>query len=378
MATALSDLNPRAIHRQQQVALIRLQLRFTAETHRLYWALYKWLAGVVRQSADGEGRVDEAALMATWPAVEGRWLQTHRRWVQVFERARSEAASLPFGALVVMHNHYFRPFEESRQLQESLTAEQVGALIRLWEQRRQRALDAAAERMYSDGFNLSSRVWRLEADGLNQIRRTLSLSLSERTSAARLAQLLEPLLGAGQHCPRWAYRRLYGMTPRERATSKEGLRQGDDCGSRGLAYHALRLARNEIQIAHQRMTDELFQVAPWVTGEKVRLSPHHPKPDLCDDYANGGPYQPGEVLLPLHVQCLCWKEAVVMPADPFRRQVRGWLRGENRFLDGYAGWLGPANPAQLLPWTMGPAESLALWLDNNADGHAAALGVEGA
>ena len=354
---------------------MRLQLRFTAETHRLYRALYDWLAGVVNKAADGEGLVDEASLLAALPTVEGRWLQTHRRWVQIFQRARSEAASIPFGSLVVMHNHYFRPFEESRSLHESLTTEQVGALIRLWEQRRQRALDAAAERIYSDGFNLSSRVWRLENDGLNQLRRTLSLALAERTSAARLTQQLEPLLGAGRNCPRWAYRRLYRMTPSERAIDKDGLLQEGDCASSGLAYNALRMARNEIQIAHHRMTDEIFRAAPWVESEKVRLSPQHPKPDICDDYANGGPYQPGEVLLPLHVQCMCYKEAVVMRAEQFRQQVRGWLQGENGFLDGYAEWMGTENPAQLLPWTLGLAESLERWLEMSADGHAAALAI---
>ena len=56
----LSDLNPRTIHRRQQVALMRLQLRFTAETHRLYRALYDWLASVVNKATDGEGLVDEA------------------------------------------------------------------------------------------------------------------------------------------------------------------------------------------------------------------------------------------------------------------------------------------------------------------------------
>lgn len=375
MATKLSDLHPRAVHRKQQVALIRLQLRFTAETHRIYREFYDWLVESVTSTADSEGMVNEPALITAIPTVEGRWLQTHRRWVRLFERARIEAASIPFGSLVVMHNHYFRSFEES--LQENLTAEQVGSLINMWEHRRQRALDVASQRIYGDGFNLSSRVWRLENDGVNQIRHTLSLALTERTSAVRLAQQLEPLLGAGQNCPRWAYKRLYGMTPSERAVDKTGLLQEGDCTSSGLAYAALRMARNEIQIAHHRMTDDIFRHAPWVEGEKIRLSPQHPKPDLCDDYANGGPYQPGEVLLPLHVQCMCYKEAAVMKAEQFRQQVRDWLQGENDFLGDYGEWLGTPNPVQLLPWALVIAASLALWLDMSADGHAAALGVEG-
>ncbi|MBP8283877.1 MAG: hypothetical protein KAX46_08180, partial [Chromatiaceae bacterium] len=128
------------------------------------------------------------------------------------------------------------------------------------------------------------------------------------------------------------------------------------------------------QIAHQRMNDDLFRVSPWITGEHVRLSATHPKPDECDDAANGGPYEPGKITLPLHVQCMCYKEAVLMPVDDFRRQVRGWLAGDNNFLDEYRDWSG-FDPLAQLPWVMSLADALELWLGQDADGHAEALGI---
>lgn len=51
-----------------------------------------------------------------------------------------------------------------------------------------------------------------------------------------------------------------------------------------------------------------------------------------------------------------------MPVDEFRRQVRGWLNGENHFLDEYQTWLGGLDPVQLLPWTLSLADSLERWL----------------
>ncbi|GIV73549.1 hypothetical protein [Caldilinea sp.] len=372
---ALHEIHPRSAFRLQQVALLRLQLRFTAETHRLYRELYRRLGELVTRAADGDGVVDGPGLMSAMSTVEGLWQEGHRRWVSLFERARQEAASIPFGTLLVLHNHYTRPFG---QPQEALDAGQVEAVARAWQERHRRVLAAAAERIYSDGFNLSGRIWRLEMDGLDRIRRTLATAMAGHpTSAAELAQLLEALLGVGQDCPRWAYRRLYGMTPGERALSKEGLLTGD-CGSRGLAYNALRMARNELQIAHHRMTDELLRAVPWVQGERVRLSPQHPEPDICDDVANGGPYEPGEIVLPLHVQCMCWKEAVVMGADEFRRRVRGWLAGQDDFLDGYSEWLGipgTVEAAQPLPWTLLLAQAMARWLAVDEEGHGEALGV---
>jgi hypothetical protein len=365
---SLSEIQPRSVPRLQQLALMRLQLRFTAETHKLYRGLYKDLVKLVKAAADDDGTVDGVKLSTSMGAVDARWAAMHQQWVRMFERAREQAADLPFGALVVMHNAMLGPVTA---VTEALTdAEQ--AIARMWEARRQRALDTASQRVYSDGFNLSQRVWRLEQDGLQDIRRTLATALTERTSASRLARTLEPLLGAGNNCPRWAYSRLYKMTVGERATDSSGLLKGDECNSTGLAYNALRMARNEIQIAHHAVNDELFRVSPWVTGEKIRTSPGHAEVDICDEYAQGGPYQPGEVTLPLHCQCMCWKQAVVMPAADFRNQVRGWMRGENDFLNGYAQWLGQTPTVNL---SFGLAETFESWLESNPDAHAAGLGV---
>jgi len=362
-----TELRPRSIHHQQQIALMRLQLRFTAETHRLYRKFYDDLMRIVQASVDNEGMVDGIALSSAGATIEQKWQQMHRAWVRMFERARVQAADLAMGAHVVMHEH-LRPKPE---IAEALTPQEA-AFVALWERRRQQMLETVASRVYSDGFNLSQRIWRLEQDGLNEIRRVLSVAYSERTSASRLAQLLEPMLGAGQNCPRWTYSRLYRMTPGERAEDSTGLLRGDECNSRGLAYNALRMARNEIQIAHHMVNDELFRIAPWVEGEKIRLSPGHSEVDICDEYASGGPYQPGEVTLPLHVQCMCYKQAVIMRAEDFRNQVRGWLNGENRFLDDYANWL-EQSPIGPLPLVL--METLQLWLEGNLDAHGAALGV---
>lgn len=364
--TVKTELTARNAGRKQQVALMRLQLRFTAETHQMYRRFFDDLVRMVNEAVDDEGFVGVVGLSGALPQIERAWGELHSRWATMLAAARQQAANLPMGALVVTHNSLVTG------LQEALTAQEE-ALARMWEMRRQRALDATAQRVYGDGFNLSGRIWRLEQGGLDDIRRTLSTAYTERTSATRLAKLIEPLLGAGQNCPRWAYRRLYDMTPGDRAANGTGLMSGDDCGSKGLAYNALRLARNEIQIAHHAVNDELLKVAPWVEGESIVLSPGHAEVDICDEYAAGGPYQPGEVQLPLHVQCMCWKKAQVMPAGQFRDQAQAWVRGENGFLDEYSNWLGQS-PIGPLPAIL--ATSLQDWLESNLDVHGAALGVE--
>lgn len=369
----LSEMNVRSLPKLQQRALMRLQLRFTSETHRLYGALGEKLAAAVTA-----GGVDAVALGRVLALASTEWRALQSEWGRLFERAREQAAGIPFGALVVRHNFYLRgmalPVTEAYNPANPLPAADAATMTAHWQALRQRTLDNAAARIYSDNFSLSGRIWRLEADGLDTIRRTLAGALATQTSATELARLLTANLGAGEDCPRWAYGRLYGMTSAERAKSTAGLRSGSPCEAKGLAYNALRLARNEIQIAHQRMNDDLFRVSPWITGEHVRLSATHPKPDECDDAANGGPYEPGKITLPLHVQCMCYKEAVLMPVDDFRRQVRGWLAGDNNFLDEYRDWSG-FDPLAQLPWVMSLADALELWLGQDADGHAEALGI---
>jgi hypothetical protein len=293
-----------------------------------------------------------------------------RRYALLLDRARSEAAGISFGVLLNQHNQFMAAAQALTE--RTIGAEELGSLIQLWERRRERVLQTTATRIYSDGFNLSQRIWRLEQDGLTQIRAILTHAMMERTNAADLARLLEGALGAGMGCPRWTMTRLYRMDPSERMADTRGMLRGDECHGQGVAYNALRLARNEIQIAHHRMTDEIYQHAPWVEGVYIRLSPGHPETDICDEYANGGPYRVGEVQLPLHVQCMCRQEAATMPRDRFLGNVRGWVHGENDFLDDYERWGGTTD---LLPWTMGLADTLMRWLEIAPDAHAEALGV---
>lgn len=374
----LEGMSIAQVQRAAQRALLRLQVRVTGEIQRMVGELQRWLIDAATRAIGADGIADTGELLGVANELSDRWRRMMRKFALLLDRARSEAAGIPFGVLLRMHNGFLAPMQEGRGVsQETLQervigAQELGSLIQLWERRRARALAAGQARIYGDGFNLSQRVWRFERDGLAQIRAVLTQAMMERTNAADLARALEGLLGAGMGCPRWTMERLYRMTPSDRMADTRGLLRGDECAGQGLAYNALRMARNEIQIAHHRMTDEIYQNAPWVEGVYIRLSPGHPETDICDEYANGGPYRVGEVQLPLHVQCMCRQEAATMPRDRFIDQARGWMRGENDFLDDYQAWGGTTD---LLPWTMGLADTLARWLEIAPDAHAEALGL---
>jgi len=353
----------------QAQALARLTLFVMGQTHRLFGEYQEWLIGQVSRQTDSKGFINGGALMTGFSAIADRYRRTVGQWAAMFEQARVQAASIPFGALVVKHNAFMG------SLTEDLSAENINTVTQLWQQRRQRALQAAQERIYGDGLNLSQRIWRLENGGLQQIRSTLATAMAERTSAAELASRLEPVLGADQDMPRWAEERLYDMTPAQRLASREGLLTGTAERAQGIAYNALRLARTELQYANHAVTTEIAKHSPWVTGRFVRLSPGHPRIDICDTWASGGPYPKDQQILLLHPNCQCYYEEQVMSAGVFKSQVADWLAGESDFLDDYRDWLGVQQVTEPLPTNMSVAESLNLWLSTGRSAQVAALNL---
>ncbi len=194
---------------------------------------------------------------------------------------------------------------------------------------------------------LSQRLWRLEHESLEGIQAVIFNGLANQRSAWDMARDLEQYLGANSRCPRWAHARLRLTKADIAAGNRTGLLSGADCAGQGVAYNALRLARNEIQIVHHLATDTLLESMPFVLRERVLLSPDHPKRDICDDVTSGGEngdgvYPKGEVHLPLHVQCLCFKTAVLMDETEFTGRLRGWMQGTEAWaeMDAYAELVG--------------------------------------
>ena len=129
---------------------------------------------------------------------------------------------------------------------------------------------------YSDGKNLSDRIWGIPA----QVRRSalsgLRVAAVEGQSAYTASKGFETWLQPGRDCPRWTSTRLRLTKAQIAAGDRRGLHSGNPCNMKGVAYNALRLLRNEIQIAHHAATDQVFGKIPWIEFERIVLSPDHP------------------------------------------------------------------------------------------------------
>jgi hypothetical protein len=214
-------------------------------------------------------------------------------------------------------------------------------------------------------MNLSGRIWRIDREARNGINAVLMNGLQKGDSAWNIAKQLEQYLGAGQDCPRWTSTRLYSRTKSEIASGDTtGLLSGNDCDGSGVSYNALRLARTELQKIHGLATDRVMAQQPWVEKEQVNLSKAHVETDECDDVVSGGEdgkgiYPVGEIELPIHPNCLCFKTAVLKDEKEFTSEINGWLKGESSpEMDQYASDLGVDLSTSLMP----AAINLAVWM----------------
>ncbi len=267
------------------------------------------------------------------------WREMFAAWELVFEQIRRQAGLIMFGGVAVYHRHFMSLVELTEERRGGVRGQElleqgpveVGLVSEpFFEPQLQELLDAAADRVYGDGFKLSQRIWRLDQAGLAGIQKIISETIANGDSAWNAAKRLEVLLGMGQDCPRWTSTRLFRLTKSDIAAGdRRGLISGSPCGSKGVAYNALRLVRNEIQIVHGAATDAIFARQPWVQQEKINLSPSHPPIKCkCEDIVvegekRDGAYPLGKITLPIHVQCLCFKTAVLMDNDDFVTKMRG-------------------------------------------------------
>lgn len=369
-------------------AVVRLHLYFTGRTHELFLNFTKEAKAIIMDQAGKDQVLDGSSGFAAQSEILKAWGDTFNVWRGELERARIEAASIPFGVMAVAHERLVMPAISDQRLAESeglkaksqeLIAESVQDGV--FSPQLSVLLNAASEHLYGDSLNLSARIWNIDREARDGINAVLMQGIANSDSAWNVAKKLEEYLGTDADCPRWTTTRLYGLTKTDIArgdttgllTNPKGLMKGslawasedNPCSSRGVSYNALRLARTEIQKAHALATDKILASQPWVENEQINTSPSHGEPDECDEVAKGGEkndgvYPVGTIELPLHPNCLCFKTAVLMDEKAFTDGLRGWMDGSQPWseMDAYERMIGGDVNQSILP----NAINLAVWL----------------
>lgn len=149
----------------------------------------------------------------------------------------------------------------------------------------ERAVRIEFERIYEDGLTLTDRLWKLDTETRRLVQDKVVGAIAKGRSARDLAKDLRQYLTAA--------------------------------GQGNARYNALRLARTEINTAHreahiQSTLDSNGNLKEFIRAIGWRLSPSHPRPDICDRWASQdidklgpGNYKPEHVPIDhAHGMCL--------------------------------------------------------------------------
>ncbi|MBD0822631.1 hypothetical protein [Aestuariibaculum marinum] len=186
----------------------------------------------------------------------------------------------------------------------------------LYYQRNTEALQAFLKRS-SNGLDLSKRVWNLTNQTQSQLEYFIADGLTEGRSAAKLAGDIQKYLKA----PDKRFRRKRSPITGKLISSDPAKDYKPGTGVYRSSYkNALRLARNEINIAYRTADMERRKQLDFVVGIKVNLSQAHTVYDICDELK--GEYPKEFVFVGWHPNCLCFTTSVLLSKKDFIEQLK--------------------------------------------------------
>lgn len=266
-------------------ATFELQRRTAERIQRLY--LGRNRAGVLAPFEVGnDGRVVPLS-----PYPQALWASiTAAVRLPVEENASILLRKLPADILDVMRRARVDPFKAAKG--------QVAELEAVFRPNPLANYEAPHNWVDPNGYRLSDRIWNTAATERARLDAYLDDAIKRGTGALAMARELEQFLDP----------------------SRNGLTTNMPYGKKA-SYDAMRLARTEITHAHYNADLASGAMNPFVAGLQWMLSNRHPRRDICDDYAKGGPAGDGVYTLETipqvpHPQCVTPGQMVSTASGP--------------------------------------------------------------
>lgn len=173
------------------------------------------------------------------------------------------------------------------------------------------ALEGWANRRAS-GWNISGRVWKLGSQTKEQMETFIRAGLSEGRDARTLAGDVKKYLKE----PNRRFRRVRDPETGKLKLSNPAKNYHPGRGVYRSSYkNALRLTRNETNLAYRTAEYDRRQRLDFVKGIRVRLSNAHPKYDICDELQ--GIYPKSFQFSGWHPNCICYTTTELMSRKEF-------------------------------------------------------------
>jgi len=167
------------------------------------------------------------------------------------------------------------------------------------------------------GLSLSSRVFNLTKQTEDSMNVILQSGVLNGRSAADMARDLKQYLKQ----PDKRFRRIRNDQGKL-ILSKPGANYNPGQGVYRSSYqNALRLSRNEINIAYRTNDYNRRKKMNFIMGQEIRLSGSHRIFDICDYMV--GTYPKEFKFVGFHPNCLCISTSILLPREKFKEYLGG-------------------------------------------------------
>lgn len=148
-----------------------------------------------------------------------------------------------------------------------------------------------------DGLQLSDRIWRLDRHARDAVTNTIEMSVIQGHGATQAAR---EFLMRGEQVPLEVQSKLQAANAAKIGKEAAGALL---TGNGNPMDNAMRLFRTELNRAHGEAYIKGALDHPDAAGVRFKLSPAHPKPDICDLHASANLYGLGPGVYPNRGAC---------------------------------------------------------------------------
>lgn len=187
------------------------------------------------------------------------------------------------------------------------------------------ALDTSAlfDETLMDRAGVSSRYWR--SSQLATAQQGVESLISRKEDGITLSQRVYRNSQVAQRGLNDAINIGLALGKSQREIAQDVRKYINPNVSGGSSYAAMRLGRSEVANAYHTTNIRKYKATPWI--EKVRwvLSGSHPRPDECNEYAEGGNlknglWSPDQIPDKPHPNCLCYTTPESMDLETYAKK----------------------------------------------------------